>query len=45
MVEFNIDDVKELRRITQIEMSGHLDADGLKAFVEVSCRSYFGEQI
>ena len=44
MVEFNIDDVKELRRITQIEMSGHLDADGLKAF-EVSCRSYFGEQI
>lgn len=35
MVEMNIEDIKELRRITQLEMEGTLDADGLKAFVEV----------
>ena len=34
MIEFNLDDVKELRRVTEIEMSGQLDSDGLKAFVE-----------
>ncbi|CAK9117887.1 unnamed protein product [Durusdinium trenchii] len=34
MVEMNIEDIKELRRITQLEMEGTLDADGLKAFVE-----------
>ena len=35
MVEMNIEDVKELRRITQLEMEGTLDSEGLKAFVEV----------
>ncbi|CAK9088364.1 Midasin (Dynein-related AAA-ATPase MDN1) (MIDAS-containing protein) [Durusdinium trenchii] len=34
MIEFNLDDVKELRRVTEIEMSGQHDSDGLKAFVE-----------
>ncbi|CAK9011868.1 Uncharacterized protein SCF082_LOCUS11278 [Durusdinium trenchii] len=34
MVEFNIDDIKELRRVTQIELTGTLDADGLRAFVD-----------
>jgi len=36
MVEFNVEDIRELRRITQLELTGTLDADGLKAFVEVS---------
>ena len=35
MVEFNIEDIRELRRITQLELTGTLDADGVKAFVEV----------
>lgn len=35
MVELNMDDIRELRRVTQIEMQGSLDADGVKAFVEV----------
>ncbi|CAL1133886.1 unnamed protein product [Cladocopium goreaui] len=34
MVELNMDDIRELRRVTQIEMQGSLDADGVKAFVE-----------
>lgn len=34
MVEMNIEDIKELQRITQLEMEGTLDSDGLKAFVE-----------
>lgn len=36
LVEFNIEDIKELRRITKIEMEGSLDQDGLKAFVDPS---------
>lgn len=36
LVEFNVEDVKELKRITELELQGSLDADGLKAFVEVS---------
>ena len=36
MVEFNMDDIRELKRITQLELTGTLDADGLKAFVEAS---------
>ena len=36
LVEFNIEDVKELKRITQLELTGTLDADGIKAFVDVS---------
>lgn len=36
MVELNFDDIKELKRITALEMQGTLDADGLKAFVEVT---------
>ena len=35
LVEFNIEDIKELKRITQLELTGSLDSDGLKAFVEV----------
>jgi len=35
LVEFNIEDIKELKRITQLELTGTLDSDGLKAFVEV----------
>lgn len=35
MAEFNIDDVKEIRRITALELNGTLDEEGLKAFVEV----------
>ena len=35
MVELNMDDIKELRRATALEMQGSLDQDGLKAFVEV----------
>lgn len=34
MVEFNLDDIKELRRVTELELSGSLDADGVKAFVD-----------
>ena len=34
LVEFNVEDIKELRRITALELQGSLDADGLKAFVE-----------
>ena len=36
LVEFNVEDIKELRRITQMELTGSLDSDGVKAFVEVS---------
>lgn len=36
MVELNMDDIRELKRITALEMQGTLDADGVKAFVEVS---------
>ena len=41
MVELNMDDIRELRRVTQIEMQGTLDADGVKAFVEVPRMVYF----
>jgi hypothetical protein len=34
MVELNLDDVKELKRVTALEMQGTLDAEGVKAFVE-----------
>ena len=34
MVELNIEDVKELKRVTQMETEGVLDKDGVKAFVE-----------
>eukprot|EP00435_Cladocopium_sp_Y103_P046902 s2332_g13.t1 len=36
LVEVNIEDVKELKRITQLELTGTLDPDGVKAFVEVN---------
>lgn len=36
MVELNMDDTRELKRITALEMQGTLDADWVKAFVEVS---------
>ena len=35
MVELNMDDIKELKPVTQLEMQGSLDAEGLEAFVEV----------
>ena len=41
MVKFNMDDIKELKRVTQIELSGQLDQDGLKAFVEASWYIWF----
>ena len=34
LVEFNVEDIRELKRITQLEMAGTLDQDGVKAFVE-----------
>ena len=34
LVEFNVEDIKELKRIVQLELTGSLDADGVKAFVE-----------
>ncbi|CAJ1400261.1 unnamed protein product [Effrenium voratum] len=34
MVELNIEDVRELKRVTEMELSGTLDKDGVKAFVE-----------
>jgi len=36
LVELNLDNISELKRVTQLEMSGKLDADGVKAFVDVS---------
>lgn len=36
MVELNMDDIRELKRVTQLEMKGTLDADALKTFVEVT---------
>ncbi|CAK9026587.1 Uncharacterized protein SCF082_LOCUS17564 [Durusdinium trenchii] len=36
LVEFNLDDIKELKRITQLELQGSLDPEGVKAFVEVT---------
>ena len=38
MVEFNVEDIKELKRITTLELQGTLDADGVKQFVEVTYR-------
>ena len=29
-----MDDIRELKRVTQLEMQGTLDADGVKAFVD-----------
>lgn len=34
MVELNLDDIRELKRVTALEMQGSLDSDGLRAFVE-----------
>lgn len=34
LVEFNVEDIKELKRIVALELTGTLDADGVKAFVE-----------
>lgn len=34
LIEFNIEDIKELQRVTQLELSGTLDQEGLKRFVE-----------
>lgn len=34
LIDLDITDTKELRRVVQLEMSGSLDQDGLKAFVE-----------
>lgn len=34
MVELNIEDIRELKRVTQIELQGALDPEGVKAFVE-----------
>lgn len=31
-----MDDIRELKRITALEMQGTLDADGVKAFVEAT---------
>ena len=36
LIEFNIEDIKEYKRITALEMTGTLDPDGVKAFVEVT---------
>ena len=35
-MEFNLDDIKELKRITQLELQGSLDPEGVKAFVEAA---------
>ena len=35
-VEINIDDIRELRRITKLELSGGVDAETLAAFTKVS---------
>ena len=35
-IEFNIEDIKEYKRITALEMTGTLDPDGVKAFVDVT---------
>ncbi|CAK9104388.1 unnamed protein product [Durusdinium trenchii] len=34
MVELNLDDIRELKRVTSLELQGTLDPAGLKAFVE-----------
>ncbi|CAL1174314.1 unnamed protein product [Cladocopium goreaui] len=34
LIEFNIEDIKEYKRITALEMTGTLDPDGVKAFVD-----------
>ena len=41
LVEFNIEDIKELKRITQLELTGTLDPDGVKAFVEAPWQNHF----
>lgn len=38
LVELNFDDIKELKRVTQLEIQGTLDSEGVKAFVEVPCQ-------
>lgn len=43
MVEINMDDIKELKRITALEMQGSLDSDGLRAFVDVP-RQYISKE-
>lgn len=40
MVELNLDDIRELKRVTSLELQGTLDPAGLKAFVEA--QSAFG---
>ena len=34
-VEINIDDIRELKRITKLELSGGVDAETLSAFTKV----------
>ena len=34
LVEFNLEDIKEMKLVIQLEMTGTLDRDGLKSFVE-----------
>ena len=41
LVEFNIEDIKELKRIIQLELTGTLDPDGVKAFVEAPWQNHF----
>ena len=36
-MEFNLDDIKQVKRITALELEGSLDAEGVKAFVEDPC--------
>jgi len=34
LVEFNVEDIKELRKITQMELTGSLDSDGGKPLLK-----------
>ena len=44
MVELNVENIAELKRITQLEINGTLDSDGLAQFVEArSCLQVFAE--
>ena len=36
-MEFNLDDIKQVKRITALELEGSLDAEGVKAVVEDPC--------
>ena len=42
-IEINIDDVRELQKITKLELSGQINAECLAAFtkaVQISCACY-----